>query len=341
VSGLREVAPEEWNGLLDGLGVRDVYLRREYLESASLLGQGRPVYLHVPGPSGDVLFPCLVRDADGGLADVGTPMGYGGPVATGADPPSAAFFSEYQRWCEENRVVATFIRFHPVLANQRLAEGRWHLEHIGHSIGWRLDGRSADDLVAGMDSHHRRVVRKARAAGMEISVEASPGDLGAFVSLYEATMRRRNASSFYFFPASYWRHVIAELRAGLVRADARTEGELVASIVCFASPPLLHYHLGASSQRGQELGANHLIFLETAAWAAGRGFALFHLGGGVGGFEDSLYEFKRRFDPGGALPAFLGKAVHDADAYRSLSGSHEIDYAGYFPAYRRPPGGAE
>src|SRR6185437_4396761 len=93
--------------------------------------------------------------------------------------------------------------------------------------------------------------------------------------------------------------------------------------------------LGASSDRGQALGANHVLFYETASWAAGRGFERFHLGGGVGGFEDSLYEFKRRFDPDGRLPAMLGKAVHDEDAYRRLSGSDEIEYAGFFPAYRR------
>ena len=159
---LAEVSAETWDDLLDRLGSGDVYLRSAYLESASLLGQGRPVYLHTAGGSGDVVFPCLVREADDGFADVGTPMGYGGPVAVGADPPVADFFDGYESWCAENRVVATFARFHPVLANQRLAEGRWHLEHIGHSIGWRIVDRSSEELVDGMDAHHRRVVRKAR-----------------------------------------------------------------------------------------------------------------------------------------------------------------------------------
>ena len=148
-------------------------------------------------------------------------------------------------------------------------------------------------------------------------------------------MRRRDASPFYFFPEEYWAQLAGPLGDLLVRADARAGGEVVASIVCFASPPLLHYHLGASSERGQALGANHLLFVETASWAAARGFERFHLGGGVGGFEDSLFEFKRRFDPRGTLPAFLGKTVHDEDAYRRLSDVAEIDYAGYFPAYRR------
>ncbi len=335
VSELAEVAAEEWDELLDRLGLGDVYFRRAYLESASLLGQGEPVFLHLGGAGGDVVFPGLVRDAPEGHADVGTPMGYGGPLASGTAPPIPGFFDEYERWCRERDVVATFARFQPALANQRLAESRWHLEHIGHSVGWRVEGRSADELETVLDAHHRRVVRKARGGGLGVAVLERPTDLSAFVSLYEETMRRRDASPFYFFPEAYWEQLVRELGETLVLAEAHVEGELVAAILCFASPPLLHYHLGASSERGQALGANHLLFLETAAWAATHGFELFHLGGGVGGFEDTLYEFKRRFDPGGPLPAYLGKAVHDEGAYRALSNVEEIDYAGYFPAYRR------
>lgn len=336
MSELAEVAAEEWDGLLDRLGLGDVYFRSAYLQSAWLLGQGQPIFLHLSDDRGDLVFPCLFRDAPNGYADIGTPMGYGGPLAAGTDPPVGGFFEAYERWCDANRVVATFARFQPALANQRVAEGRWHLEQIGHSIGWRLGGLGSDELVAGMDSHHRRVVRKAGRDGLAVSVEERPADLAEFVALYEDTMRRREASSFYFFPEEYWAHLVGPLGAALIRADAQVAGETVASILCLASRPTLHYHLGASSERGQELGANHLLFVETAAWAAARGFAQFHLGGGVGGFEDSLYEFKRRFDPGGTLPALLGKAVHDEEAYRELSGVERVDYEGYFPAYRRP-----
>ncbi len=221
---LAEVSAETWDDLLDRLGAGDVYLRSAYLESAALLGQGRPVYLHVTGDSGAVVFPCLVREADGGYTDVGTPMGYGGPVAAGADPPVADFFDGYEAWCAENRVVATFARFHPVLANQRLAEGRWHLERIGYSIGWRVVDRSSEELADGMDAHHRRVVRKARAAGVEVAVEAAPTELDSFVGLYEETMRRREASPFYFFPGAYWQHLTTTLGASLVRARGSDRG---------------------------------------------------------------------------------------------------------------------
>ncbi|TML23845.1 MAG: GNAT family N-acetyltransferase [Actinobacteria bacterium] len=335
MSTLVEVAPEAWDELLADLGLADVYFRRAYLESASLLGQGRPVFLRLAADGGSVAFPLLLREAPEGYRDVGTPMGYGGPVATGDDPPVALFFEAYDRWCRENRVVATFARFHPVLENQRLAESRWHVEEIGHTVGWRLEGRDPEQLLAGMDAHHRRVVRKAQRAGVEIAAAIGPEELGDFVALYRETMRSRYASSFYFFPEEYWLHLATDLGDALLRFDAYEDGELAASIVCLSSPPLLHYHLGASSERGQSLGANHVLFYETAAWATVQGFTHFHLGGGVGGFEDSLYEFKRRFDAGGLLPATLGKAVHDEQAYRTLSGVDGIEYGGYFPAYRR------
>lgn len=332
---LIEIPPHEWDDVLRGLGVTDVYFRRAYLESAELLGQGKPVFLHLAADGGGVAFPALVRDARDGYVDLGTPMGYGGPVAAGDDPPVAAFFDAYERWCAENRAVATFARFQPVLANQRLADGRWRVEQIGHSIGWRLAGRDPEEVFAGMDAHHRRVVRKALAAGVEFAPEIGPEELDGFVALYRETMRRHDASDFYYFPEEYWLHLATKLEDALVRFDAYEDGELAACILCLAAPPLLHYHLGASSERGQSLGANHVLFCETAGWAAERGFTHFHLGGGVGGFEDSLYEFKRRFDPDGRLPATLGKVVHDEGAYRRLSGSEEIDYAGFFPAYRQ------
>jgi hypothetical protein len=338
VSGPVEVAPDAWDALLERVGLSDVYFRRAYLESASLLGQGRPVYLADAGRDGTVVFPCLVRDAPDGYADVGTPMGYGGPVAVGSAPPVDAFFEGYERWCASARVVATFVRFHPLLANQRLAEGRgWHLEHIGHSIGWRLHGRSSEDLFAGMGSHHRRLARRALAAGVKPSVAPDPADLAGFVALYEETMRRKDASAFYLFPAAYWELLATDLRDSLVRFDAVLDGELAASILCLASGPYLHYHLGCSSEQGLAVGVNHLLFHTAASWAAGQGFERFQLGGGVGGFEDSLYDFKRRFDPDGACPAYLGKAVHDVEAYLALAGAEAIDYGGYFPAYRAGP----
>jgi serine/alanine adding enzyme len=313
-----EVTAGDWDALLARLGLDDVYLRREYVESACRLEPGTPTFLHV----GSVVFPCITRDF-GGRADVTTPYGYGGPVA--ADGDANRFYAAYDDWCRERGIVSTFVRFHPLYANQRYA--RIHVEPLGGTIAWRLQG---DELLERMHSHHRRAIRKAQRAELEIGVDESSG-LDEFVALYERTMARLDADSFYLFTPEYW----GSLRSlPCLLVSARRDGRLLASVLCFASKPWLHYHLGATSDEGRGLGASNLVLYEAARWGREQGYDLLHLGGGVGGRTDSLYEFKRRFDPGGEREFAVGKAIHDEETYRELAGDPRADAIGFFPAYR-------
>jgi serine/alanine adding enzyme len=313
--------------LLKELGLDDAYLLPEYVKASVLLDPGRPALLHLKGDGGDVVFACIVRDVEGGRADVTTPYGYGGPVAAGSDPPLERFWQEYARWCEDAGVVTTFLRFHPRYANHRDVAPYVRVEPLDGTITWRLD---QGDLFDGMHRHHRRIVRKAEAAGVQTSVARAPESLDRFVRLYEQTMDRKDASGFYYFPPEYWHALEAGLRERLVLFEAG-DG---AALLCFATKPWLHYHLGATSIEGRKAGASNLLFLEAARWAAAEGFTRFHLGGGLGGGEDSLFQFKQRFDPGGRVEMAVGKAVHDEAAYRTLAGD-TADTEGFFPAYRR------
>jgi serine/alanine adding enzyme len=328
---LVEVDPGAWDELLGDLDRADAYLLREYAEGAALLDAGQPTFLHLEGPGGHVVFACLVREIPGGGLDVTTPYGYGGPVAAGEQPPVERFYELYEGWCSDRGIVTTFVRFHPLFANHRQAPSQIRVELLAPTIGWRVDeGR---DLLAGMHSKHRNVVRKAAASGVTVSAVAGAADLAPFVELYEETMRRRDAAPFYFFPPAYWER-LSRLGERLVVFDAVLDGELLASALCLSTRPWLHYHLSATSDRARTTGASNLLLFEAARWAQARGFTRFHLGGGLGGREDSLYEFKRRFDPEGICEAAVGKAVHDPERYAALPGDAGLD--GFFPAYRRP-----
>jgi serine/alanine adding enzyme len=308
---IEEVAPEDWDGLLGELGCADAYLRREYVETAAVLDPGRPVLLRAES----TVFPCIVRELDG-TRDVTGPYGFGGPVG------NSSFYEPYEAWCREHGIVTTFTWFHPRFANHRYS--RFHVEPRGGTVAWRLD---EGDLFEGLHRHHRRAARKAEAAGIETRITVAPPDLAAFAALYERTMAEKGATGFYYFPADYWQALAN--RAWLVLFEALDHTGLRAALLGLASPPWLHYHLGASERTG---GANNLLFLEAARWAQANGYERFHLGGGVGGADDSLLEFKLRFDPGGLIESAVGKAIHDDDAYRRLGGG---GFDGFFPAYRR------
>ena len=248
---LVEVDPEAWDDLLGELDRADAYLLREYVVGAGLLDPGQATFLHLEGLGGHVVFACLVREIPGGGLDVITPYGYGGPVAAGEQPPVERFYELYEGWCSDRGVVTTFVRFHPLFANQRQAPPRMRVELLAPTIGWRLDeGR---DLLAGMHSKHRNVVRKADASGVTVSAVEGPADLSAFIELYEETMRRRDAAPFYFFPPTYWEQ-LSRLGERLVVFDAVSDGELLASALCLSTKPWLHYHLSATSDRARATG---------------------------------------------------------------------------------------
>ena len=299
---LEEVAPGDWDGLVPD----DAYLRREYAETALLLDPGELVLLHAEG----TVFPCIVREHDGARDATGL-YGFGGPVG------NERFYDAYEEWCRERGIVTTFTWFHPRFANHRYS--RFHVEPRGGTVAWRLEG----DLFERLHRHHRRAVRKAEA---ETQVTVAPGDLTGFARLYERTMAEKGATGFYYFPEEYWQSLAG--REWLVLFEAHRNGALTAALLGLASKPWLHYHLGASERSG---GANNLLFLEAARWAQAEGYERFHLGGGVGGADDSLLQFKLRFDEGGLIESAVGKAIHDEDAYKELGGA---GFDGYFPAYR-------
>jgi serine/alanine adding enzyme len=325
-----EVEPQRWDEALRIAGITDVYYSRGLVRASAVLVDAEPVLLRLRGEAGDVFLACLVRSDP---TDVVTPYGYGGPAGAGEDPPLAAFPAAYEAWCEQRGAISSFLVFHPLLANaDSAASAGFRRTALAGTVAWALQ---RPDLLAAMHKHHRRLVRRAEAAGHVVDIDPAPADLTEFAGVYEQTMRRAGAAPFYFFPRQYWEALAADVN--LVRVDVRTSGgELLASLLGMGEPPWLHYHLGGATDAARGTGASHLALYSLACWGREHGFDTLHLGGGVGGRADSLLEFKLRFAPEGRVAVSIGKAVHDLPAYLRLSGAAAVDWDGFFPAYREP-----
>jgi len=335
IAEVREVDDRGWDACLGATGLDDVYLARGYVHAAAIQEAGRPTLLLHGDADDGIVFPVVVRRISGvsGSTDVITPHGYGGPLSVGASPPWDSFHEAYERWCRARGVVTTFVRFHPRFGNQRRAAPTMEVQALVGTVGWRIDrGR---DLVAQMHPHHRRSVRVAEREGVRITYAPADRDgLARFRALYEDTMRRIGASSYYDLPDRYWPSLHDGLGPRLLLAEAWSPDRApLAAALLLEARPWLHYHLGGSTLEGRRVNATVLLFLEVARSAQADGFEVLHLGGGVGGSEDSLLRFKQRFDPRGELlEVAVGRQVNDPASYRRLTAG--IEDEGFFPAYR-------
>jgi hypothetical protein len=334
---VRDVPHDERTDLVARLGGDDVYLRLDYHRASAHLEpvSPLPVLLELTCDAFELALPLLLRPLpDGRGFDATSAYGYGGPVARGAFDADT-FAEALQAWATANDVVCTFLRLHPLLANQALLPSTALDIELGATVAWDVSaGRG--ELLPLMHTHHRRAVRKADRAELVTRVTAGATDLAGFRALYDETMRRQEALDFYFFDDAYWAALVDDCGEQLVLVDGILDGEVVASLLCFAHGPTLHYHLGASAEAARNIGASNRCFLAAADWAQARGMTRFHLGGGVGAGTDSpLITFKHRYDPTSEpYPFHIAKLVHDHERYRELAGTDSLD--GYFPAWRAP-----
>lgn len=334
--GVEVVDHARWDAALSDRGCDDVYLRRGYHEASAHLepDPAGVVLLRAAAGAGEVLLPLVVRCLPSGDAfDATSAYGYGGPWASG-EADHAAAGAAIDDWARDHGVVATFLRFHPLLGNHAWNPSPVPPIRLGSTVEWHIGGDG--DLRAGMHSHHRRAANRADRAGLQTRVRRAPDDLAGFRALYEHTMRRQEAAPFYFFPDAYWDALARDAGGDVVLVEGLLEGEVVASLLCIAGGGDLHYHLGATADAARAIGASNRAFLAAAEWGRAQGLGRFHLGGGVGGDETApLFVFKHRYDPATPpRPFHIAKWVHDPGRYRALTGGDSTH--GFFPPWRAP-----
>ena len=122
----RVIAAEDaaaWRDALSRFADADVYDDPSY-QAATAAHCGGRAFAFVAEDDAGMLFHCFIRRPiqsvaghaiAGGLSDLETAYGYGGPLATTLDPVFlAAAWEGFAQWCRQRRVVCEFLRFHPI-----------------------------------------------------------------------------------------------------------------------------------------------------------------------------------------------------------------------------------
>jgi dTDP-4-amino-4,6-dideoxygalactose transaminase len=297
-----------------------------------------------------IALPLLLRSAgerSTGWNDATSVYGYGGPVASHESMPETVvrnFQRALREALVERQVIAVFSRLHPLMAQHDLLLGLDEFRTDGRTVSIDLT-LALEEQRANYRAAHKRLINKRQRDGVLTCLrDQEKRCFNEFMSIYEETMHRVKAERSYFFDRDYFNQLGREL-GPILQLFVAVAGSKVAAAGLFTTcDGVVQYHLGGTRDEFLKLSPMTLIFDAVRFWANEIGARVFHLGGGVGAKEDSLYHYKAGFSDRRHLFT-TWRWVVAPDIYRELCirrtrindlQGFEPALADYFPAYRCP-----
>ncbi|MDF2095823.1 GNAT family N-acetyltransferase [Aquibaculum arenosum] len=341
------VAPEHpaWQALLRQCP-SDSYHQPGYLHACSQAEEGELCIALAEAAGQRMGVPLLLRSLPDGQVgwDACSPYGYPSPLASTDDPTSwRALWEGLRGVLAEYGVIAAFFRLHPLLSTPACLEaavGVGRLVAHGPTVFMPLEV-SEDTLWSGIRSRFRSNINALKRAGWRYQAD-DWSLLPVFRAIYAETMTRTGAGAFYHFPAAYFEALRDGLGEGAsLHAIFDPEGRPASAALFLRHQGIVQYHLGGTASTALAEAPAKLLFHEAALHFRAQGARVLHLGGGLGGREDSLFRFKAGFSKQSATFHSL-RMIVDPGRYARLSGLAVSEAGalpsgeGFFPAYRAP-----
>lgn len=292
-----------------------------------------------------MLLPMIIRQIPGEETgrDAISPYGYPGPLLQGAYDPdfvAGASTAMVARLREEG-IVSLFVRTHPLLNRELLGcEAVGSVVEHGETVSIDLTA-TAEEIWSGTRSRYRSYINGAIRAGRRAFIDEGWEHEAAFVEMYTATMQRVGASPDYMFGADYVQALRTALGSRLHLCVVGIDGTIAAAGLFTEEGGIVQYHLSGTNEAFERERPTMLMLHFVRGFMKERHNRVMHLGGGLGGAQDSLFEFKAGFSRQ-RQPFRTWRVVIDPDRYAALSrarqpGADPADTGGFFPLYRRLP----
>ncbi len=239
-------------------------------------------------------------------------------------------------------IVAAFIRLHPLLSFPVEPLGRIGtvVQH-GETVSIDL-ALSDQEIWLNTSGFHRKSIQKSERLGYVARMDDEWRHFDAFVDIYRETMDRVEAAAAHRFSRAYFNDLRRALgdRSQLCVVDF--EGDVVAAGLVTEVCGIVQLFLAGSRNAFLRNSPAKVMENFVRYWAKARGNNWYHLGGGLGASNDSLFQFKLGFSPL-TRPYFTWRVIGDEEAYlrlvrrwESVAGVTADGPEGFFPAYRKP-----
>lgn len=332
---------EQWDAVVCSFKEYDVYWLSGYVKAFQLHGDGEPLLFYYE--KGDTRGINVVMKRDiamdehfigrlpkGQYFDFATPYGYGGWLIEGSH--AEELFVTYNAWVEKNNIISEFVRFHPMVQNQKICNAFYEIIQLGEVVHMEL--ATSEIIWSNIISKNRNMIRKAAKNNIKIYNGRYPEIYQQFREIYNRTMDKDGAEKYYYFGEDFYKSLLEDLPHNAQVFFAEKEGKIISASIMLTANGRMNYHLSGGLKEYRSLAPTNLLLYQAALWGTANGYKTLYLGGGVGSGEDSLFKFKKAFYKGNLNHFYIGKKIYAHEKYNELVGMREKTGNTYFPKYR-------
>lgn len=244
--------------------------------------------------------------------------------------------TNFKEYCNQNNIISEFVRFHPIFQNALDFEKMYNPIYMRKTLVTNLKDYE-NPVQAQFSKNSRKSIRQAINKGITYNIVEAPNDLNSFKEIYYETMKRNNATDYYFFADKYFEALLKYYKNNLVLIEAVFEGKIIAVCLYFIYNKLIHVHLSGTLNEYLNLSPEYILQYAITLWGKENGYELIHRGGGRSNSEeDSLYLFKKNFAKLETRDFYISKKIWNNKIYNKLCELKNVKKdEEFFPAYRK------
>lgn len=332
---------ERWNHFLNEIGEFDFYHTFDY-HQVSIVENQTPVLFVYAENNILIAIPFVISPIkDSVFSDITSVYGYVGPISKNIHTKwdNSDLKLELNKFFVDYRIISVFSRLNPFIENQELI-----LDNIGSikTIGTVVN----IDLSQNLNEQRRRYSKITKRYLNKIDklftfkISDKKEDILRFMQLYYENMDRVNASENYYFDNDYFFKLIngEGFETDVIHAILNETSEVVSSAVMVrTNKKIVQYHVSGTLDSYLRLTPMRFLIDKMRIFASQKGYVYFNLGGGVGGKQDSLFQFKSSFSKD--FKDFkIWKVICNKEVYNNLvaerNGLTQNQKDNFFPLYR-------
>ena len=290
---------KKWQKAIEAIDSYDFYHTYDY-HNLSKKKDEKQILLRYQENQSVIYLPLLIRKIKNtNYYDATSVYGYSGPIGKNiADNfDNKNFIQALGDFFENYGIVSVFTRLNPFIPQQEnLLENIGSINVMGNIVNIDLK-LNQDEQKTKFSKTTKRYLNKVRNSCVT-KISKEKDDINKFIELYYENMNRVNANQSYYFKKDYF-YKLSESKnfdCEIIFAILKETQEIIsAAMMVKTNGDIIQYHISGTLNKYLHLTPIRLLIDETRIRGTEQGYKYFNLGGGLGGQEGSLFNFKASF----------------------------------------------